>query len=136
MSNESKELQTAREELPATQAPEAKQEHHTYIPPTDIYERADSLVAVVDMPGVDEKSVDIQVEKNVLTISGRVEDEPLADHKPLYQEYDTGRFFRQFTLSDEVDCSRIEASVQDGVLRIVLPKADAAKPRRILVRAG
>lgn len=127
----SNELQTAREEAPAPET-EAK----AYVPPTDIYERADSLVAVVDMPGVDEKTVDIQVEKNILTISGRVEDEPLADHRPLYQEYETGRFLRQFTLSDEVDCARIEATVQDGVLRIVLPKAEAARPRRIEVRAG
>ena len=137
MATESKEVQTAREEVPARQPAEAgAEERPAYRPPADIYERADSLVAVVDMPGVDEKSVDIQVEKNILTISGQAEDEPLNGYRPLYQEFESGRFLRQFTLSDEVDCNRIEATVQDGVLRIVLFKAEAARARRITVRAG
>lgn len=136
MASESKELQTTREELTAHTQTESVDERPAYLPPTDIYEREDSLVAVIDMPGVDEKSVDIQVEKNILTISGRVEDEPFNGYRPVYQEFESGRFVRQFTLSNEVDCGRIEATVQDGVLRIVLPKSEAARARRIIVRAG
>ena len=137
MASESKEMQTTREDSPTThQASDVAAAERTYVPPADIYERVDSLVAVVDMPGVDEKSVEIEVERNLLTISGRVEEEPLNDHRPLHVEFECGRFLRQFTLSDEVDCGRIEATVQDGVLRIVLPKAEAARPRRIQVRAS
>jgi HSP20 family protein len=137
MASESKEMQTALDERPAQQASETRDdEHPAYTPQADIYERADSLVAVIDMPGVDETSVDIQVERSLLTISGRVEEEPQNGYRPVYQEFESGRFLRQFTLSDEVDCGRIEATVQDGVLRIVLPKAEGARPRRIAVRAG
>jgi HSP20 family protein len=136
MASDSKELQTAREELPTQTPAEAVDERLAYVPPTDIYEREDSLVATIDMPGVDEKTVDIQVDKNILTIRGRVEDEPLNGYRPVYQEFEYGRFVRQFTLSNEVDCSRIEATVQHGVLRLVLPKAESARPRRIIVRAG
>ena len=137
MSSESKELQTTPETAPAKPAARRPAPEPVLLtPPADIYERADSLVVLLDMPGVDEKSVDIQVERNLLTVSATAEPEIVAEHQLNYAEYMWGRYARQFTLSDEVDCGRIEATVRDGVLRVVLPKAESAKPRRIAVRAG
>lgn len=106
------------------------------VPAADIYERDDSLVVVADMPGVDEKSIDIRVERNILTIEGRVEPPALDGFELVYSELDTGDYHRAFTLSDEVDVNKIEASVRHGVLRIVLPKAEQARPRKITVKSG
>lgn len=130
MTSESKELQAGQRQVPAAKRV------RTLIPHTDIYERTDSLVVLVDLPGADEQSVEIHVERNLLSIGADVEAEAVPGHQPTYLEYESGRFERQFTLSDEVDCGRIEATVRDGVLRIVLPKAESAKPRKIEVRAG
>jgi len=133
MASEHKELQTSNQNLPAD---ERGRDLTIFVPATDIYEDKDSLVVLVDMPGVDEKSVEIHVEHNILTIGATVQSEDFAGHQETYREYETGRFERQFTLSDEVEFSKIEATVRDGVLRIVLPKAEAARPRKIPVKAG
>ena len=105
-------------------------------PSADIYEKADALVVVVDMPGVDESSVDIRVERNVLTIEGRVAQETHEGYRLAYSEYAPYDYHRAFTLSNEIDPSRIEASIKHGVLRLTLPKAKAAMPRKIDVRMG
>jgi len=120
-----------------TDAPmERTRSRRVFIPRTDIYERPDALVVVADMPGVDQNSVDVNVEKRVLTIAGRVESASSDQRRLSYAEYQTGDYERSFALSDEVDVSKIEASVSHGVLRIVLPKAAEAQPRRIAVTAG
>jgi HSP20 family molecular chaperone IbpA len=118
---------------------EAAAEHRkipTLVPATDIFEQPDALVLIADMPGVDERDVDIQIEKNVLSLTGTVQAQTYGEHRLKYHEFETGRFERKFTLSDEIDASKIEASVKDGVLRIRLPKAEAAKPRKITVSRG
>ena len=108
-----------------------------YITDVDIYESADdTTVLLADMPGVDEKSVDINLEKNVLTITGYVQPEISDGHKLVYAEYDTGDYQRAFTLSNEINRDKIEATLKDGVLRLILPKAEAAKPRKIGVKVG
>jgi HSP20 family molecular chaperone IbpA len=88
------------------------------------------------MPGVNEKGVDVTLENDVLSIRGHVEIEEHPDFKLVYREYGVGDFRRVFTLSDEVDRERIQATVKDGVLHLVLPKAETAKPRKIEVRAA
>jgi len=106
-----------------------------FVPRTDIYENEDALIVVAEMPGVDEKAVDIKVDRKVLTITGRVADEQIEDHSLVYTEYETGDYERSFTLTDEVDIAKIEASMKQGLLRITLPKAQEAKPRKIMVKA-
>jgi len=116
---------------------ERTHERTVFVPRTDIYARDDdALVLVADMPGVDENSVDINVEHRILTISGRVPPEQVENHRPTYTEFETGDFERSFTLNEEVDVDRIEATVKNGVLRLVLPKSEAAKPKKIAVKAG
>lgn len=107
-----------------------------FVPRADVYETDDEIVVIADMPGVDENSVDITLEDNVLTINGYVEPEPHEDHSLAYAEYRVGDYLRAFTLSDQIDRDGIEATVKDGVLRLRLPKAEAAKMRRIPITAG
>ena len=88
------------------------------------------------MPGVDEKSIDITLEKSVLTLLGRVEQETHEGYCAAYVEYEAGDYERAFTLSDEIDRDRIEASVKNGVLRLTLPKAEPVKLRKINVKSA
>ena len=106
-----------------------------FTPAVDIIEKNNDLVLLADMPGVDEKSLDITLEKNLLTIYGRVEPEVPANHRLVLSEYGVGDYQRTFTLSDEIDREHIRASVKDGVLKLVLPKAEKAKMKKIAVAA-
>jgi HSP20 family molecular chaperone IbpA len=107
-----------------------------YTPDVDILEKEDSIVVFADMPGADEKSVDITLEKDVLSIYARVEPELPEKHQLLHAEYGVGDYQRSFTISDEIDRDKIEARVKNGVLRLVLPKAQAVLTRKIAVQAG
>ncbi len=106
-----------------------------YVPKVDIYETKDAMVLIADMPGVDNQSVDITLEKNVLTITGNVESTSYEGKTLAYAEYDTGDYQRAFTISDEVDQDRIEAAVENGVLRLTLPKVEKAKIKKIAIKA-
>jgi HSP20 family protein len=125
-----------KQETPANQQLERTRNRRTFLPTADIYETANEIIVLADMPGVDEKNVNLTLERNVLTIDGDVDDEHLERHTLTYQEYSVGDYHRAFTLSNEVDREHIEASVKDGVLRLVLPKAEPAKAKKISVRAG
>jgi HSP20 family molecular chaperone IbpA len=105
-----------------------------YTPDVDIIERKDDIIVMADMPGVDENSVDITLEKNVLTIYGKVDAEIPEQHRLWLSEYGIGDYQRTFTLSDEVDRNRIQATVKNGVLRLILPKAEEVKTRKIAVK--
>jgi HSP20 family molecular chaperone IbpA len=107
-----------------------------YVPKADIIETGDAIVLFADMPGADEKSVDVTLEKNVLTITGKVKSSERAGRSMFYAEYDVGDFERAFTISDEVDRERIEATVKNGVLKLTLRKAPQAEVRRIAVRTA
>jgi HSP20 family protein len=107
-----------------------------YAPRTDILETDDGLVILADMPGVSADGVDVTLERNVLTIRGRTEDDPPQGFSPVYIEYQPGDYERVFTLSEDIEAERIEAGVKDGVLRLFLPKAGPAQTKRIRVRAS
>ena len=108
----------------------------TFVPRVDIYENKDSLFLLADMPGVDEKTVDIELEKNVLTITGRVENGQVKDAAMMYSEYEIGDYERVFTLSDQIDRDKIVATVKNGVLRLELPKAEEVKPKKIAIKGA
>jgi HSP20 family molecular chaperone IbpA len=133
MAEQTMEMQKQEAETPA--GVERTSARRVYVPRVDIYEAGDEVILTADMPGVDENSVDITLEKNVLTIEGRVEWERPAGYELAYAEYGVGDYHRTFALSNEVDQSRIEATVRNGVLRLVLPKSEVAKTRKIAVRA-
>jgi len=108
----------------------------TFVPRVDIYETKEALFLIADMPGTDEKSVDVELEKNVLTITGHVNIDEAKDKSIVYSEYEVGDYERTFTLSDEIDREKINATVKNGVLRLELPKAEKAKPQKIAIKAA
>ncbi|SFM72547.1 Hsp20/alpha crystallin family protein [Thermodesulforhabdus norvegica] len=130
----SREMQVREKQEVKGQA-ESTRDVPVYIPNVDIYETSDALIVLADMPGVAPENVDIDVRDDTLTIRGTV-DMPGKDENPVLVEYEVGDYYRQFTLGRAIDQSRIEASMKDGVLKLVLPKVDVAKPRKIEVKAG
>jgi len=105
-----------------------------FLPTADIYETNDALNVVLEMPGVDKNSVDIRVEDGVLKIEGRLDFSKYQGLQPLYTEYNVGHYSRSFRLSSKIDQNKIAAELNDGVLSLVLPKVDEAKPRTIQVK--
>ncbi len=106
----------------------------TLTPPVDIYEEKDTLVLTADMPGARPENLKLEVDGDVLHIRATVRGE---DHpgEPFYFEFEPCDYARAFALGDELDASRIGATMKNGVLTLVLPKAEKAKTRRIQVRA-
>jgi HSP20 family molecular chaperone IbpA len=107
-------------------------------PLVDIYQTEDGTsVLVVELPGASEESVDIRVERGVLTVSAEADLGGAGEgYSRTYTGFVGGKYFRAFALSDEVDREKIEASLTDGVLSVRLPRAAAAKTRRIEVRGA
>lgn len=104
-----------------------------YLPTTDIFETDQALTVVMEMPGVSKENVEVGVEDDVLTVTGRVDFAKYEGLRPLYTEYNVGNYSRSFQLSDRIEQSAIRAELRDGVITVVLPKAEKAKPRRITV---
>ena len=107
-----------------------------FVPMVDIFETEGSLTVLADMPGVKADNLKINLDNNVLTMMGDVEAPERPGEQDILREYQTGTYFRQFTVSDVIDQSKIEAVLTDGVLRLNLPKAETAKPRQIPVKVG
>jgi HSP20 family molecular chaperone IbpA len=105
----------------------------TYVPTADIFETEAALTVSLEMPGVDKGAVDVNVEDGVLTVEGRLDFSKYEGMQPLYTEYNVGNYRRSFSLSNKIDQSRISAEMSDGVLTLVLPKAEEAKPRRVAI---
>lgn len=117
-------------------APEQTREGPVFEPAVDIYEDPEGLTLLADMPGVAPEKVTIDLRENVLTLRGEVDKPESEGETEVLREYRSGNYFRQFTLADSIDQSRIEATMKDGVLRLRLPKVERARPRTITVKAG
>lgn len=132
MTDTAKELQ--KKEASAPEGVERTRPRRVFTPAVDIVERKDDIIVTADMPGVDERSVDVTLEKNVLTIAGTVDPVFSGNRRLVLSEYGIGDYHRAFTITEEVDRDRIHAAVKNGVLRLVLPKSAVAKTRKIEVR--
>jgi len=107
-----------------------------FTPPVDIYQSENAFVVIAEMPGVDESSVDITLEKGILTIQGESHRDALeTGYRLVRSEAPVGNYRRMFRLSEEVDLERADAVMKDGVLRLTLPKHENARPRKISVRS-
>jgi HSP20 family protein len=108
----------------------------TWMPPADIHETENELVVTADLPGLDLKSIDVRVESNVLSITGERKFPETAENVNVHRlERMYGTFARSFTLSTQVNTEKVQANYKDGVLKIALPKAEQAKPKRIAIAA-
>lgn len=118
----------------ASAAPESTRGGVFFTPRVDIYETDQELVLLADLPGVRPEDVDLRYERGELILHGRVK----AEEKPrryLLHEYDSGDFYRAFSIHESIDHTRISAEVKRGVLTVHLPKAEPARPRQIAVKA-
>ena len=115
---------------------EATRPGRLFTPAVDILETKEAIMVLADMPGVKTDGLSIDLRENVLTIDGAVEETEAENEQALLREYDSGSFHRQFRLSNKIDQGKIDATLLDGVLRLTLPKAEAARPRKIEVKAG
>lgn len=116
-------------------AADAARELPVVQPAVDVYEKADAILLLMDVPGVDKQAVRIQVERDSLTVEADQAGEALEGYQLLHREARPVRFRRTFSLNREIDRDRIEANLQQGVLRLTLPKTAEAQPRRIEVKA-
>ena len=118
------------------EAGERTHERPVFVPRVDIYETESGLVVVADLPGVSSEGLEVTLEKRVLSIYGRVEEEAPKGYSQVYREYAVGDFERQFTLSGDFDINGIEANLKYGVLHLAIPRAPEAAAKRIKVRSA
>ncbi len=124
----------AKEEVPAKA--ERVRPGRVFLPAVDIFETPEAITVVADMPGVPGEKVTVDLRENHLIIHGEIVP-PMGPNETLaVQEYYTGDFQREFHLGAIIDQSRIEATMKDGVLKLLLPKSEKAKPRKIEVKTG
>jgi HSP20 family molecular chaperone IbpA len=116
--------------------PEQTRPGPVFSPSVDIFENDNAITVLADMPGVKAADLKIDLRESVLTLTGRVTAPESAKESDVLREYQTGTFFRQFTLSETIDQAKIDAKLTDGVLRLELPKVEKAKPRQITVRTS
>jgi len=107
-----------------------------FTPEVDIFETDQAITLLADIPGVKPEKLNIDLRDNILTITGDVDRLQTADEELLVMEYETGRYYRQFTLSEVIDQTKIDAKLYLGVLRLSLPKVAKAAPRKIAITAG
>jgi len=104
-----------------------------FVPATDIYETEAALTIVMEMPGSSKDDLDVSVEDGILYVDGKVGFDKYEGLQPVYTEYNIGHYRRTFALSNKIDQGKISAEMKDGVLTLVLPKSEEAKPRRVAV---
>ncbi len=102
-------------------------------PPVDIHETADAIVLRADMPGVARERLEVRLDGNTLVIEGTIGIAPQEEMTALYADVRSTSYRRQFLLSQELETGKIDASLQNGVLTVTIPKRDEVRPRRIQV---
>jgi HSP20 family protein len=107
-----------------------------FTPAADIFETDKEITLLADMPGVKAADLNIDLNENILTLDGDVKMPEAENEVDVIREYRTGKYYRQFSLSQGIDQSKIDAEMKDGVLRLKLPKVEAAMPRKIAVKTS
>jgi HSP20 family protein len=105
-------------------------------PDIDILENRDGYVIYADLPGADDKSVDVRLDRGTLTLDARLATMPDSSWTPLHAEYRFGSYHREFRISEDIDPAGVAAKMQNGVLELLLPKSAERRPRAIQVQAG
>jgi HSP20 family molecular chaperone IbpA len=134
--NKEKAMEVQNQEIITAEDTERTRERKCFVPRADIYETEKEIVVIADIPGVNKNSVDITLEKDILTINANCSIMPLKGYSLAYAEYEEGDYTRSFRLSREIDRSKINAIVKNGELWLHLPKAEEAKAKKIEVKAA
>jgi HSP20 family protein len=116
--------------------PEQTRPGPVYSPAVDIFENESSITVFADMPGVKAQDLKVDLRESVLTLTGQVTPPETAGEADVLREYESGTFFRQFSLSETIDQMKIDAQLNNGVLKLELPKVERARPRQISVRTA
>lgn len=118
-------------------APRTEDSFGVWAPPVDIFERQDHLVIRAEIPGVQKEDMDVRIENGVLTLHGeRKQDTEVKEENAHRMERIYGSFARSFSLPTTVDASKVSATYKDGILEVTVPKAEAAKPKMVEIRAA
>lgn len=131
-----------KQELQVQQKREVEKEQEAttamraFVPNADIFETEDALTVILEMPGVDRDNIDVNIDSGVLTIEGKIDFGKYEGLEPIYSEYNVGPYRRSFRISSRIDQAKIKAEMCDGVITLVLPRAEEAKPRKIEVKSG
>jgi HSP20 family molecular chaperone IbpA len=136
MTDEEARALQAKEKAEVTGPMEQTRPGSVFTPDVDIFETDKEITLLADMPGVKADDLNIDLRENVLTLDGEVKAPEADDEVDIFREYRTGKYYRQFNLSELIDQAKIDAELKDGVLRLTLPKVEAAKPRQITVKAA
>ena len=134
MAKKDQAMEVQKQEKVSADEMERTRSSRCFVPKADIYETEQEIIVLTDVPGANDRTVDITLEKNILSINAYVEPLRTGDYDIAYAEYEEGDYQRSFRLSDEIDQSKIEAVVSHGVLRLRLPKAQEAKAKKIAVK--
>ena len=132
---DSQELQVKQKSEAATPA-EQTTPGLVFTPAVDIFETEKKITLLADLPGVKADGLKIDLRDDTLTLTGEVAPFEGTKEDDIVIEYQIGKYYRQFTLSEAIDQNKIEAELKDGVLRLSLPKVEKATPRKITVKAG
>jgi len=120
----------------ANQREESTIHGRAFLPLTDIYETEEALTLVMEMPGVEKRGIDVSLQDDVLRVQGRIDFSKYEGLRPVYTEYNIGNYSRSFRVSSTIDQAKISAETKDGVLSLVLAKAEKAKARTIEVKSA
>jgi HSP20 family protein len=129
------ELQTTNRQEPQARSGDGQDRDRPFVvPPVDVYEDEAGITLLADLPGVSRERLGVRVDGESLVLEATASTAQPEGMQLVYGEAQVPSYRREFTLSRELDASRIEASLKDGVLRLAIPKLEEAKPRRIEVR--
>ncbi|MBV6418026.1 MAG: Spore protein SP21 [Steroidobacteraceae bacterium] len=130
-----RELTSRTSQNPAAQPSRRTEAEPGMRPPVDVFEDADGLTLLADLPGVSKERLDVRVERDTLVVEGGLEIALPEQMQAVYADIRSTRYQRRFALSDELDAEAIDASLKDGVLTVRIPKRAESKPRRIEIRS-
>ena len=132
---QARELQ-AKDKHELTRSPEQTKPGLIFTPDVDIFETDQALTLLADMPGVTPETLTVDLRDDTLTISGEVVSLESGQEKAVMVEYNTGTYYRQFSLSELIAQDKIDAQLKNGMLRLTLPKVEKVAPRRITVNSN
>jgi len=133
MTNENRELELREKQMVEQ---EGTRPGPVFRPDVDILERSDAYVIHADLPGVDRESIEVHLDKGTLSLEARLAVAPDPSWQPVHTEYHLGGYHREFRVTDDIDVDAVTATMQDGVLELLLPKSKERQPRSIAVQAG